>query len=70
MALMRLGQKNLDEIQRIPVAMEGKGPVVMGAQQELIEKYAALVGEDGKAIVQDIEGEAEKPASCQQMSSG
>jgi hypothetical protein len=41
MALMRSGQKNLDEIQRIRVAMEGKGPVVTGAQQELIEKYAA-----------------------------
>jgi hypothetical protein len=41
--------------------MEGKSPVVTGAQRELIEKYAALVGEDGKAIVQDIEGEAERP---------
>jgi hypothetical protein len=61
MALMRSGQKNLDEIQRIRVAMEGNSPVVTGAQQELIEKYAALLGKDGKAIVQDIEGEAEKP---------
>jgi hypothetical protein len=61
MALMRSGQKNLDEIQRIRVAMEGNNPVVTGAQRELIEKYAALLGEDGKAIVQDIEGEAEKP---------
>ncbi len=35
--------------------MGGKG------QQELIKKYAALVGEDGKAIIQDIEEEAGKP---------
>jgi hypothetical protein len=61
MALMRSGQKNLEEIQRIRVAMEGKSPVVTGAQRELIGKYATLVGEDGEAIIQDIEGEAEKP---------
>jgi hypothetical protein len=40
--------------------MEGSSPVVTGAQRELIEKYAALLGEDGKAIVQDIEEEAGK----------
>jgi hypothetical protein len=60
MALMRSGQKNLDEIQRIRAAMEGSSPVVAGAQREIIEKYAALLGEDGKAIVQDIEEEAGK----------
>ncbi len=57
---MRSGQKNLDEIQRIRTAMEGGNPVIMGAQQELIEKHAALLGEDGKAIIQDIQEEAEK----------
>ncbi len=41
--------------------MESSSPVVTGAQRELIKKYAALLGEDGKAIVQDIKGEAEKP---------
>jgi hypothetical protein len=35
MMLVRSGQKNLDEIQRIRVAMEGSGPVITGAQQEL-----------------------------------
>ncbi len=40
--------------------MEGNSPVVTGAQRQLIEKYTALLGKDGKAIVQDIEGEAEK----------
>jgi hypothetical protein len=59
MALMRSGQKGLDEIQRIRAAMEGGNPVITGAQQELIEKYAALLGEDGDAIIQDIQGEAE-----------
>jgi hypothetical protein len=60
MALMRSGQKSLDEIQRIQAAMEGGKPVFTGAQRELIEKHAALLGEDGKAIIQDIQEEAEK----------
>ncbi len=50
----------MDEIQRIRAAMEGGNPVITGAQQELIEKHAALLGEDGKAIIQDIQEEAEK----------
>jgi hypothetical protein len=60
MALIRSGQKNLDEIQRIWAAMEGGNPVITGAQRELIEKHAALLGEDGKAIIQDIEEDAGK----------
>jgi hypothetical protein len=47
MMLVRSGQKNLGEIQRIRVAMEGSGPVITGAQQELIIKYADVLGEDG-----------------------
>jgi hypothetical protein len=39
--------------------MEGGNSVLTGTQQELIEKYAALLGEDGDAIIQDIQGEAE-----------
>ncbi len=50
----------MDEIQRIRAAMEGSSPVITGAQRELIEKHAALLGEDGKAIIQDIEEEAGK----------
>jgi hypothetical protein len=60
MALMRSGQKSLDKIQRIRAAMEGGNPVITGAQQELIEKNATLLGEDGNAIIQDIQAEAEK----------
>ncbi len=40
--------------------MEGGSSVVTGAQQELIKKYAALLGEDGKAIIQDIKEDAGK----------
>jgi hypothetical protein len=40
--------------------MEGGNPVITGAKQELIEKNAALLGEDGNAIIQDIQAEAEK----------
>ncbi len=50
----------MDEIQRIRMAMEGSNPVITGDQGELIEKHAALLGEDGKAIIQDIEEDAVK----------
>jgi hypothetical protein len=59
--LVRSGQKNLDEIQRIRAAMEGNRPVITGAQQELINKYADVLGEDGKAMIEVIEEEARKP---------
>jgi hypothetical protein len=59
MALMRSGQKGLDEIQRIRAAMEGGKPVITEAQQELIRRNAALLGEDGNDIIQDIQTEAE-----------
>jgi hypothetical protein len=56
---MRSGQKGLDEIQRIRVAMESGNPVITEAQKELIKRNAALLGEDGDAIIQDIQTEAE-----------
>jgi hypothetical protein len=40
--------------------MESGNPVITGAQQELIEKHAAILGEDGKGIIQDIEEDAGK----------
>jgi uncharacterized membrane-anchored protein len=39
--------------------MEGGNPVITEAQQELIKRNAALLGEDGNAIIQDIQAEAE-----------
>ncbi len=39
--------------------MEGGNPVITEAQQELIKRNATLLGEDGNAIVQDIQAEAE-----------
>jgi hypothetical protein len=60
MALMRSGQKGLDEIQRIRAAMEGGNPVIPEALQQLIKVQAAVLGEDGDAIIQDIQEEAEK----------
>jgi hypothetical protein len=58
MSLIRSGQKNLDEIQRIGVALEGSGPVITEAQRELIDKYAAILGEDGEAMIEAIEEQA------------
>ncbi len=40
--------------------MESRNPVVTGAQRELIEKHAAILGEDGRGIIQDIEEDARK----------
>jgi hypothetical protein len=60
MALMRSRQKGLDEIQRIRAAMEGGNPVITEVQQGLIKRNAALLGEDGDAIIQDIQTVAEK----------
>ncbi len=39
--------------------MEGGNPVITEDQQELIKRNAALLGEDGNAIIQDIQAEAE-----------
>jgi hypothetical protein len=60
MALMRSGQKGLDEIQRIRAAMEGGNPVITEVQQGLIKRNEALLGEDGDVIIQDVQTEAEK----------
>ncbi len=51
----------MEEIQRIRAAMEGSKPVITGAQRELIEKHATVLGEDGKAMIEDIEEEAKAP---------
>jgi hypothetical protein len=40
--------------------MESGNPVIPEAQQQLIREQAALLGEDGDAIIQDIQEEAEK----------
>ncbi len=50
----------MDEIQKIRAAMEGNKPVITGAQQELIIKYADILGEDGRAMIEVIEEEARK----------
>jgi hypothetical protein len=59
MALVRSDQKGLDEIQRIQAAMTDGCPILMEAQRELIQRHTALLGEDGEAIIQDIQVEAE-----------
>jgi hypothetical protein len=59
--VVRSAQKNLDEVQKIRAAMEGNKPVITVAQQELIIKYADILGEDGKAMIEVIEEEARKP---------
>ncbi len=43
------------------MALEGSGPVITGTQRELINKYAAMLGEDGKAMIEAIEEEARAP---------
>jgi hypothetical protein len=58
MALVRSDQKDLAEIQRIRTAM-ADCPVLTEAQRDLIKTHTALLGEDGDAIIRDIQGETE-----------
>jgi hypothetical protein len=59
--VVRSAQKNMDDVQKIWAAIEGNKPVITVAQQELIVKYADVIGEDGKAMIEVIEEEARKP---------
>jgi hypothetical protein len=59
--VVRSAQKNMDDVQKIRAAMESNKPVITVAQQELIIKYADIIGEDGKAMIEVIEEEARKP---------
>jgi hypothetical protein len=58
MMVVRSAQKNLDDIQKIRVSMEGHKPVIPDGQWELIIKQANIIGEDGVAMVEDIEDAA------------
>jgi hypothetical protein len=59
--VVRSAQKGHPDIQRIRDAMEGGKPVVSDFMRELIVKQAGMIGEDGKAIVDDIESAAVCP---------
>jgi hypothetical protein len=56
--VVRSAQKGRDDIQRIRDAMEGRKPVIADHQRELIVKQADIIGEDGVAMIQDIEDAA------------
>jgi hypothetical protein len=56
--VVRSAQKGRDDIQRIRDAMEGRKPVIDDHQRELIVKQADIIGEDGVAMIQDIEDAA------------
>jgi hypothetical protein len=61
--VVRSGQKGNPEIQRIRDAMEGNKPVVSDSMRELIIKQAGAIGEDGIAMVEDIESAAVCPVN-------
>jgi hypothetical protein len=69
MALMRSGQKGLDEIQRVWAAMEGGNPVITEAQQGLIKRNAALLGRTGTPSSMTFRQKPRKMGACQQTSS-
>jgi hypothetical protein len=56
--VVRSAQKGRDDIQKIRDAMEGRKPVIADHQRELIIQQANVIGEDGMAIIQDIEDAA------------
>jgi hypothetical protein len=59
--VVRSAQKGHPDIQRIRDAMEGGKPVVTDFMKELIIKQANMIGEDGRAMVEDIESAAVCP---------
>jgi hypothetical protein len=61
--VVRSGQKGNPEIQRIRDAMEGNRPVVSDFMRELIVKQADTIGEDGMAMMEDIESAAVCPVN-------
>jgi hypothetical protein len=61
--VIRSGQKGHRDIQRIRDAMEGNKPVVSYFVREIIVKQAGMIGEDGMAIVEDIESAAVCPVN-------
>jgi hypothetical protein len=61
--VVRSAQKGHPDIQRIRDAMEGSKPVVSDFMRELIIKQAGMIGEDGRAIVEDIESAAVCPVN-------
>jgi hypothetical protein len=58
--VVRSAQKGRDDIQKIRDAMDSRKPVITDNQRELIVKQANIIGEDGEAMIQDIENEALK----------
>jgi hypothetical protein len=68
MALVRSDQKGLKKIQRIRTAMADGCPVLTEAQRDLIKRHTALLGEDGDAIIRDIQGEANTASASQRTS--
>ncbi len=58
--VVRSAQKGRDDIQRIWDAMESRKPVITDYQRELIVKQENIIGEDGVAMIQDIEDAALK----------
>jgi hypothetical protein len=61
--VVRSAQKGHPDIQRLRDAMEGSKPVVSDFMRELIIKQAGMIGEDGRAIVEDIESAAVCPVN-------
>jgi hypothetical protein len=53
--VVRSAQKGRDDIQKIRDAMEGRKPVIADHQRELIIQQVNAIGEDGVAMIQDIE---------------
>jgi hypothetical protein len=58
--VIKSAQKGRDDIQRIREAMESRKPIITDYQRELIVKQANIIGEDGVAMIQDIEDAALK----------
>ncbi len=58
--VIRSDQKGMEEVQRIREALAKEEPVLSESQVELIKHHTAFLGEDGEAVMREIQEEAMK----------
>ncbi len=56
--VVRSDQKGMEEVQRIRETLAKEEPVLSESQVELIKHHTAFLGEDGEAVMREIQEEA------------
>ncbi len=58
--MLQSDQKGMEEVQRIREALAGGKPILSESQVDLIKRHTTFLGEDGEAVMQEIQEEATK----------